>query len=189
VRVGSDWREQRGRTEQSLSGCTDQSGLDTNAASAGRRVYVGNLSWSVQSQDLTTHMAAAGTVLHARVLGSSGRSKGCGVVEFATEDDAQRAIEMLHDTELDGRKIFVREDREAKPVVAAVPAARHESRGPSTDAVTTKRVYVGNLSWTVKWQSLKDHMKVAGTVIHADGTHSSERKTAPLGLLKRVWLL
>ena len=31
-----------------------------------------------------------------------------------------------------------------------------------------KRVYVGNLSWDVKWQDLKDHMRKAGEVIHAD---------------------
>jgi RNA recognition motif-containing protein len=31
------------------------------------------------------------------------------------------------------------------------------------------RVYVGNLSWNVKWQDLKDHMKQAGVVVHADG--------------------
>ena len=37
---------------------------------------------------------------------------GCGIVEFNSPIDAQRAVQMLNDTELKGRLIFVREDRE-----------------------------------------------------------------------------
>lgn len=43
----------------------------------------------------------------------SGRSKGCGIVEYRTTAEAQQAINTLLDTELKGRLIFVREDREA----------------------------------------------------------------------------
>lgn len=118
--------------------------------SADRRVYVGNLPWSVKWQELKDHMRAAGEVERAVVLESNGRSKGCGIVTYATEEEAQRAIEMLNDSELEGRKIFVREDREDKPI--------H----------TGTRVFVGNLSYRVKWQDLKDHMKQAGNVVHAD---------------------
>lgn len=44
-------------------------------ASVGRRVYVGNLSWSVKWQDLKDHMQAAGPVEYATVLEWGGRSK------------------------------------------------------------------------------------------------------------------
>lgn len=44
---------------------------------------------------------------------ASGRSKGCGIVEYRTPMEAQTAINTLLDTELKGRLIFVREDREA----------------------------------------------------------------------------
>ena len=67
------------------------------------------------TQDLKDHMRSTGEVLHADVLhGPDGRSKGCGLVEFQTPDEAQRAIQELNDTELMGRMIFVREDREAR---------------------------------------------------------------------------
>ncbi len=79
----------------------------------GRKVYVGNLSWDCKWQDLKDHMRSTGEVLHADVLhGPDGRSKGCGLVEYQTPEEAQRAIQELNDTELMGRMIFVREDRE-----------------------------------------------------------------------------
>mmetsp|Transcript_15996 Transcript_15996/g.40657 ORF Transcript_15996/g.40657 Transcript_15996/m.40657 type:complete len:154 (+) Transcript_15996:921-1382(+) len=46
------------------------------------------------------------------MTGPDGRSKGCGIVEYTNAEDAQEAIRALHDTELKGRAIFVREDRE-----------------------------------------------------------------------------
>ena len=52
---------------------------------------------------------------------ASGRSKGCGIVEYRTPVEAQEAINTLLDTELKGRLIFVREDREAAGVFRAVP--------------------------------------------------------------------
>jgi len=52
-------------------------------------------------------------VQFAKVLEDrDGRSKGCGIVEFSTPEGASDAIEKLTDSELKGRKIFVREDRE-----------------------------------------------------------------------------
>ena len=54
-------------------------------------------------------------MLHADVLhGPDGRSKGCGLVEYSAPEEAQRAIQELNDTELMGRMIFVREDRETR---------------------------------------------------------------------------
>ena len=80
----------------------------------GTSVYVGNLSWNVTWQGLKDHFKQAGNVLHADVMmRQDGKSQGCGLVSFASAKEARRAINTLHDTELDGRLIFVREDREA----------------------------------------------------------------------------
>ena len=79
---------------------------------SGKRVYVGNLSWDCKWQDLKDHMRSVGEVLHADVLiGPDGKSKGCALVEYQSVAEAKRAIEELTDTEIFGRKIFVREDR------------------------------------------------------------------------------
>jgi RNA recognition motif-containing protein len=160
----------------------------TAAASAGddaadasdersKRVYVGNLAWQVSWQDLKDHMRSTGLdVVRANVIaGNDGRSKGCGIVEFATPSDAQQAVETLTDTELKGRQIFVREDREEKagfsPSAASVGGGGGSGGGhrfSSGEDAKTRRVYVGNLSWDVAWQDLKDHMKQAGDVLHAE---------------------
>lgn len=55
-------------------------------------------------------MQLAGNVLHADVLQSfDGRSKGCGVVEYATASEAQRAISDLTNQTLNGRTVYIRE--------------------------------------------------------------------------------
>lgn len=85
-----------------------------NGGSTGRRVFVGNLSWDTAWFGLKDHFREAGEVLYADVMTETGtgRSKGCGIVEFATTEDAAAAISMLNESELDGRNILVREDRE-----------------------------------------------------------------------------
>eukprot|EP00729_Bicosta_minor_P000155 gene155-32869_t len=85
-----------------------------------RRVYVGNLSWRTSWQDLKDHFKVVGNVVHADVMtGNDGRSRGCGVVEFDHCNGAVAAIEQLNDSELDGRPVFVREDREDYELKAA----------------------------------------------------------------------
>ena len=75
----------------------------------GRRCFVGNLSYKTSWRGLKDHCKQAGTVVYSDVKKepSTGRSKGCGTVEFSTAMEAAMAIQMLHDSELDGRRISV----------------------------------------------------------------------------------
>lgn len=136
-----------------------------------RRVYVGNLAWDTSWQDLKDHMRSTGLeVLRATILTTvDGRSKGCGLAEFATAEDAAEAVRTLTDTELMGRQIFVREDREERSggVLRGAPNVGPRTFSPGQDA-KSRRVYVGNLAWDVAWQDLKDHMRQAGDVVHAE---------------------
>jgi RNA recognition motif-containing protein len=158
-----------------------------------RRVYVGNLAWSVSWQDLKDLMKSTGhEVTRADIMMSpDGRSKGCGIVEFATAQGASEAVTALNDVELNGRQIFVREDREDRGSGQRYnqypqrhsshphqyPRGGHAQRSGSDAASKTSaqdaqaqscRVYVGNLSWDVTWQELKEHMKPAGEVVFAE---------------------
>lgn len=82
------------------------------APPAPNRVYVHNLPWDLSNEELAGHMNAAGTVRYASIMTlNDGRSKGCGIVEYSTLEEAQNAMATLHNSELKGRPILVREDR------------------------------------------------------------------------------
>ncbi len=79
----------------------------------GTKLFVGSLSWDTTDESLKAAFAQAGEVVSASVIidRMSGRSKGFGFVEMASEDAAQAAIDMWHEKELDGRTIVVNEAR------------------------------------------------------------------------------
>jgi RNA recognition motif-containing protein len=79
----------------------------------GKRLYVGNLSYSVSSSDLEKLFATFGTVTSAQVVADreSGRSKGFGFVEMGTDEEAQAAIRGLNGQSQDGRPLTVNEAR------------------------------------------------------------------------------
>jgi RNA recognition motif-containing protein len=78
-----------------------------------KKLYVGNLDYSVTQDDLRAHFADAGEIVDAVVITdrASGRSKGFGFVEFATDEEAKKAIEMFNDKDFNGRNIVVNEAR------------------------------------------------------------------------------
>src|ERR1041385_6680160 len=78
------------------------------------KLYVGNLSFNTTNQDLNELFGAIGTVESSNVIEDreTGRSRGFGFVEMASENDAQKAITELNGKEVDGRQLKV---NEAKP--------------------------------------------------------------------------
>jgi len=79
----------------------------------GNKLYVVNLSFRVTSEDLQEHFTAAGAVDSANVVfdRETGRSRGFGFVEMASEDDANNAIAQFNGQEYDGRNMVVNEAR------------------------------------------------------------------------------
>jgi len=77
------------------------------------KLYVGNLSFGVTSDDLQEHFAQAGSVESAKVVEDrdTGRSRGFGFVEMASAEEAQTAIEQFNGQDLDGRNLVVNEAR------------------------------------------------------------------------------
>jgi RNA recognition motif-containing protein len=78
------------------------------------RIYVGNLSYNVTSEDLREVFNEYGEVASAEVVQDkfSGQSKGFGFVDIPNNADADRAIKELNDQVYKGRKMTV---NEAKP--------------------------------------------------------------------------
>ena len=79
----------------------------------GRKLYVGNLPYTVTESALSDKFAAYGTVESAKLITDSetGRSKGFGFIEMASDSEAQAAIEKVNGTDYDGRPIKVNEAR------------------------------------------------------------------------------
>jgi RNA recognition motif-containing protein len=77
----------------------------------GRRLYVGNLPYKATDEDLMSLFSTVGDVASARVMRdmATGRARGFGFVEMTTDEAAQKAIETLHQHQLDGRAIVVNE--------------------------------------------------------------------------------
>jgi RNA recognition motif-containing protein len=77
----------------------------------GRRLYVGNLPYKATDEDLMTLFSSVGDVASARVMRdmATGRARGFGFVEMTTDEAAQKAIEKLHQHEMEGRAIVVNE--------------------------------------------------------------------------------
>lgn len=77
------------------------------------KLYVGNLSFQTTNEDLQSLFEQAGTVESVNVIEDreTGRSRGFGFVEMASNEEGQRAIEQFNGKELNGRNLNVNEAR------------------------------------------------------------------------------
>jgi cold-inducible RNA-binding protein len=74
-----------------------------------KNLFVGGLSWGTTDDTLRAAFSEAGTVDSAKVITDreTGRSRGFGFVEMSSDEEAQKAIEMLNGKEIDGRQVRV----------------------------------------------------------------------------------
>jgi cold-inducible RNA-binding protein len=98
----------------------------------GRRLYVGNLPYRATEEELTALFNRAGAVDNVQVMKDNvtGRARGFAFVEMATDEAAQKAIEELHQYQMDGRALVV---NEARPRTAGGGGARGFAGGGNHD--------------------------------------------------------
>jgi len=96
----------------------------------GTKLYVGNLSYTVDKKDLEQMFAAHGSVTSAQVITDreTQRSKGFAFVEMGSEQEAQAAIAALNGKSIDGRALTVNEARPQEPRTGGGLGAQR--RGP-----------------------------------------------------------
>lgn len=87
------------------------------------RLYVGNLSYKTTDADLQDYFSQAGPVTSVNVMMDkfTGRSRGFAFIEYATVEEANKAVELLHNKEFQGRALTVniarpREERPPRPM-------------------------------------------------------------------------
>lgn len=85
-----------------------------------QKLYVGGLPYGTTEDAVRDHFAQAGEVQSVAIIidKMSGRSKGFGFVEMATEEGAQKAVSMFNGNEFEGRKLTV---NEARPMTERPP--------------------------------------------------------------------
>lgn len=78
-----------------------------------KKLFVGNISWNASDDDLKGLFAEFGEVEEAIIIKDkfSGRSKGFGFVTFVNDDEADKAVEALHEKDFMGRNLIVNEAR------------------------------------------------------------------------------
>src|SRR4030095_17263017 len=86
-------------------------------AKMGRKLYVGNLPYSAAEADLQELFERVAPVESVTVMRdmATGRARGFGFVEMATDEGAQKAINELHESQLGGRTLTVNEARPKEP--------------------------------------------------------------------------
>lgn len=80
-------------------------------------LYVGNVSFDTTESKLTKLFEDFGEVESVRLIvdRETGRARGFGFVEMPNQEEAQAAIDQLHESEVDGRPLVVNEARPKRP--------------------------------------------------------------------------
>jgi RNA recognition motif-containing protein len=92
-----------------------------------KRIYVGNLPWSVTRVVLENLFSGFGEIEDALVIADrqTGRSRGFGFVTFKEDKSAEKAIKDMHDKGVEGRNLVV---KEATPLGERVPKEQQETK-------------------------------------------------------------
>lgn len=90
-------------------GLGNREGRNPKSNRMATNIYVGNLPWTATQDDLVQLFSQYGTVEKTQIISDreTGRSRGFGFVEMSTEDEAQKAIDALHESPYNGRPLTV----------------------------------------------------------------------------------
>ncbi|KAF9666327.1 hypothetical protein SADUNF_Sadunf16G0218100 [Salix dunnii] len=151
----SDWAQQ---DEEDTVTIGDESEETFPEPPEEAKLYVGNLPYDVDSENLAQLFDQAGTVEVVEIIYNreTDQSRGFGFVTMSTVDEAERAIEKFHRYDMNGRFLTVNK------------AAPRGSR-PAMPTVfkTAYRIYVGNLPWQVDDARLEQVFSEHGQVVNA----------------------
>lgn len=97
------------------------------------RLFVGNLSYQTMENDLQEYFSQAGVVSSVNLMLDkfTGKSRGFAFIEYASSDEAKKAVEMFHNKEFQGRALTVNiaRPREERPARSGGQAGWRNDRG------------------------------------------------------------
>ncbi|CAL5065623.1 unnamed protein product [Urochloa decumbens] len=132
------------------------------------KVYVGNLPYDVDSERLAQLFEQAGVVEVAEVIYNreTDQSRGFGFVTMSTIEEAEKAVEMFHRYDVNGRLLTVNK--------AAPRGSRVERPPRQIGSSSSFRIYVGNLPWQVDDSRLVQMFSEHGKVVDARVVYDRE---------------
>ncbi|KAI3943854.1 hypothetical protein MKW92_046694 [Papaver armeniacum] len=139
-----------------------------------KKLFVGNLSFSLEQEDLVEFFKDAGQIVNVQfATDGDGRFKGHAIVEFATEESVQKALER------NGQNLMGKSVKLSLPgktggagsgwrsdVDAESPKTNSKPKTPTTPQV--KKLFVGNLSFSLEQKDLEEFFKDAGEIVKVD---------------------
>ncbi|CAL9075949.1 unnamed protein product [Musa textilis] len=130
------------------------------------KLFVGNLPYDMDSEKLAQLFDRAGVVEVAEVIYNRGtdQSRGFGFVSMSTIEEADKAVEMFHRSEISGRLLTVNK---------AAPRGRRVERTPR-QFEPSFRIYAGNLPWQVDDSRLGQIFSEHGKVLEARVVYDRE---------------
>lgn len=141
-------------------------GRDTDGESYGippeeAKLYVGNFPYDIDSERLAHIFQGAGTVELVEIIYNkmTGQSRGFGFVTMSTVEEADKALEMFHRYDLNGRFLTVSK--------AAKKGSKPPRESPPRVYEPRSRIYVGNLPWSVDDARLEQVFSEYGTIVSA----------------------
>eukprot|EP00210_Caulerpa_lentillifera_P006102 g5830.t1 len=150
----------------------------------GKRCYVGNLAWKTSWQDLKDKFRECGEVVYANVMRSDdGRSKGWGIVEYESPEEAYKAVQELNGCEMNGRPLMVREDREDRDVKNY---QQQNARGEHYEQSFSRncQIVVHGIPFKFREQDLQDFFnEKVGGADHADIVMNRDGRSKGWGIV------
>lgn len=134
-------------------------------------VFVGNLGFSVTSEELKAEFEQIGQVTDAHIfITITGKSKGSGLVTFVKAEDAQKCLQEMQNKQIKGRPVFVRQDlatqgvqKDGRPLPSRLLANKIRIETP-----IDCQIFIGNLPFSTTWYELRDMCAPYGEVVRSD---------------------
>jgi RNA recognition motif-containing protein len=153
------------------------------------KVFVHNLNWSVDWNQLKEVFSSAGDVKFVKVFrGPDGRSRGRGFVAFATQEERDAAISRFDGYNLEGREMRVSEYTQLSPEEFAErkqhsAPQRRERSFSSSEEDRNRKVFVAKLPFAADDATLEQHMSQVGTVTEARVARGPDGKSKGFGFV------